>query len=52
MQVMFYSQMNQAVPAKMEEHAAILQGVDKPLYTAHVHLDILAADAILVSKQK
>ena len=40
----FYSQMSQAVHAKMEVHAGILQDADELLLLAYVHLDILAAD--------
>ena len=34
----------------MEVHVDTLPGVGEPLYTAHVQLDMLAADVKLVSK--
>ena len=46
----FYSQLSQAVHAKMEAHAGILQGVDELILLANVHLDILAVGVKLVSK--
>ena len=46
----FYSQLSQAVHAKMEAHAGILQGVDELILLASVHLDILAVGVKLVSK--
>lgn len=42
--------MSQAVYVKMEVRAGILQGMDKLLLLANVHLDILAVDVKLVSK--
>ena len=42
--------MSQAVYVKMEVRADILQGMDKLLLLANVHLDILAVGVKLVSK--